>query len=184
MKKVSLIGLLMALALLSACGGEQKTGGKVSANNTSTVSQIMESAANGTAAATETPAPTADTSAAETIDLSSADADVDLTRLSSTMVYSEVSQMIYSPGDFLGKTVKMTGVFNVYEGETRNYYACIISDATACCANGIEFVWSGDHAYPEDYPAQGAEITVTGTFDMYEEDGFTYIQLSDAALSF
>ena len=37
--------------------------------------------------------------------------DFDLTRLSSTMVYSEVYNMMNAPGDYIGKTIKMTGQF-------------------------------------------------------------------------
>lgn len=65
----------------------------------------------------------------------------------------------------------------------RKAIAAIISDATACCAQGIEFVWRGEHAYPSDYPPLDTEITVTGTFDTYFEDDYMYIQLLDADLS-
>lgn len=102
--------------------------------------------------------------------------------MGSTMVYSEVFNMMYAPEDYVGKTVKMEGSFAVYEGVDRNYYACLIADATACCAQGIEFVWSGDHTYPEDYPELGTTITVTGTFETYMEDGMEYCQLVDAEI--
>lgn len=108
---------------------------------------------------------------------------VDLTALSSTMVYAEVYNMMVKPSDYIGKTVKMDGTFAVYKGDIRNYYACVIADATACCSQGIEFVWSGEHSYPEDYPELGSEIVVQGVFDVYEEDGYMYCQLIDATLS-
>ena len=34
--------------------------------------------------------------------------------------------------------------------------------------------------YPEDYPAEGAEITIQGVFGTYEEDGGTYWSLTGA----
>ena len=108
--------------------------------------------------------------------------DVDLTTLSSTMVYSEVYNMITTPDDYLGKMVKMQGQFAVYEGEERNYYACLIADATACCSQGIEFVVQDNRAYPGDFPELGTEITVVGTFDTYQEGEYTYCQLIDATL--
>lgn len=110
--------------------------------------------------------------------------DVDLTVLSSTMVYSEVYAMLYTPEDYEGKTVKMSGTFAVYEGPERNYYACIISDATACCSQGIEFQWKGTHSYPQDYPMIDQMIEVIGTFQYYEEDGQVYCELVDADLKF
>lgn len=42
--------------------------------------------------------------------------DVDLTVLSSTMVYSEVYNMLYNdPAHYLGKTVKARGEFSIYQ---------------------------------------------------------------------
>ena len=111
-----------------------------------------------------------------------AEYDVDLTELSSTMVYSEVYNMMTEPEKYMGRTVRMSGAFAVYEGETQNYYACIISDATACCSQGIEFVLDGEYAYPDDYPELGTDITVAGEFDTYYEDDILYCQLIHAKL--
>lgn len=117
--------------------------------------------------------------------------DVDLTILSSTMVYSEVYNMLYFyPEDYYGKNVKMTGQFNVYQWVDESgivadmpvAYACIISDATACCAEGVEFVLEGDYTYPDDYPELGTEITVIGEFQSYEENGVTWYHLVNARM--
>lgn len=104
---------------------------------------------------------------------------VDLTILSSTMVYSEVYNMISTPEKYIGKTVKMNGMLDVYEDSTtgKNYYACIIADATACCAQGLEFILREDK-----YPKSGTAITVIGKFDTYEEGGYKYCRLIDAKL--
>lgn len=109
-------------------------------------------------------------------------ADVDLTALSSTMVYSEVYNMMATPDDYIGKTVKMKGEFAVYTDEelNKNYYAAIISDATACCQQGLEFVLPGDKA-PEGY-TPGDEIEVIGTFETYREGELTYCHLTDASI--
>lgn len=110
--------------------------------------------------------------------------DVDLTILSSTMVYSEVYNMMIMPEDYMGKTIKMNGMFSYMTDETtgNEYYACIIMDATACCSQGIEFELAGDYTYPDDYPEIGGDITVTGTFDVYEEDGYKYCTLRNATM--
>ena len=116
--------------------------------------------------------------------------DVDLTKLSSTMVYSEVYNMMYTPDDYIGKTVKMKGQFAigyVYNtdgtpDESTARFACVIADATACCSQGLEFALAGEHTYPDDYPELGSEITVTGTFEVYTENGFQYCRLKDAAM--
>lgn len=108
--------------------------------------------------------------------------DVDLTALSSTMVYGEVFNMMVAPQEYAGKIVKMAGQFSVYHDETtgKDYFAVLIMDATACCAQGIEFVLAGEQAYPQDYPPVDSEITVVGEFQPYEEDGIPYIHLIDA----
>jgi hypothetical protein len=49
-----------------------------------------------------------------------------------------------------------------------------IADATTCCSQGLEFIWNGDHVYPDDYPADGTEIELVGVFGTYEELGYTY----------
>ena len=117
--------------------------------------------------------------------------EVDLTVLSSTMVYSEVYNMLYNdPAHYLGKTVKARGEFSIYQLVTDGVlqpdpvsYACIISDAAACCAEGMEFVLKGDLTYPDDYPKLGAEITVIGEFQSYEENGMTWYHLVNARLA-
>ena len=110
--------------------------------------------------------------------------DVDLTRLSSTMVYSEVYNMMNAPGDYIGKTIKMTGQFVYYENpDTKaQYFTCIIGDAMACCSQGLEFVLTGKHTYPDDYPELDSEITVSGTFELYEEGDIRYCWLVDAEM--
>lgn len=110
--------------------------------------------------------------------------DVDLTQMSSTMIYSEVQNMMLKPADYIGKTVKMQGAFSVSEIGENRYFACIIKDATACCAQGIEFQWAGDHSYPADYPKDGSDITVTGEFTTYNEGQQQYCQLKNAELKF
>ena len=110
--------------------------------------------------------------------------DVDLTALSSTMVYSEVYNMMSQPDQYIGKTIKMQGTYYVFHDTTTDlyYYSCIIQDATACCSQGLEFILTEDYAYPEDYPADGEEITVIGMFDTYMEGKYKYCTLRNAKL--
>lgn len=114
---------------------------------------------------------------------------VDLTALSSTMVYAEVFAMMSSPEDYVGKTVKMQGIFSkgqLYAAGSLNdggtVFACVIQDATACCAQGIPFELAGDHSYPQDYPELGDAITVVGTFEIHQQEGMRFCRLRDAEL--
>ncbi len=117
-------------------------------------------------------------------DLSSTEGiDVDLTLMSSTMVYSEIYNMVYEAGKYIGKTVKMNGTCTVYVDETngKSYYTCIVEDATACCARGIEFELSEDYLFPDEYPEAGENITVLGTYDTYMEGEYVYCTLREAS---
>lgn len=110
--------------------------------------------------------------------------DIDLTSFSSTMVYSEVYNMMVSPESYIGKTVKMEGAFASYHDEASDayYFACIIADATACCSQGMEFVLTDDYTYPDDYPEEGGDICVVGVFDTYQEGDQTYCTLRNAKI--
>ncbi len=107
-------------------------------------------------------------------------AEIDLTVLSPTMVYSQVFDMMMYPQDYRGKSVKMAGQCAVYyDGATDStYYACIVQDATACCSQGIEFVLEEGTPYPK----AGTEICVAGVYDTYAENGVTFCTLSGARL--
>ena len=101
---------------------------------------------------------------------------IDLTKLSSILVYTEVENMMMTPNRYLGKTVKMRGPYYAnYYFETEKYYHYVtIEDALACCKQGLEFVLNGEHVYPDDYPKDNTEIEVTGVFGSYEELEETY----------
>ena len=117
-------------------------------------------------------------------DTSSGDIDIDLTQLDSNMIYAQVYDMVYNGDNYLGKKVKVKGPFSYFkEDDGREFFAVLVSDATACCSQGIEFVLAGDNKYPEDYPGIGKTITVTGEFNYYTEDYATYCQLLNAEMT-
>lgn len=206
--KQALFILAVALYLVSLCAcGDQKIQSK-SKQDSATQQVVQEQMANATGETTAPPTaipeqqPASDdttpersvpkpeqTQPAEALpdyepSQSANELDVDLTTLSSTMVYSEVYNMMYEPDRYVGKRIKMDGQFAVYEDPNTGavYTACIIIDATACCSQGLEFVLAGEKTYPDDYPELGSEITVTGVFQLYDENGATYCHLVDAEM--
>ena len=110
--------------------------------------------------------------------------DLDLSVMSGTVVYAQVYNLLCDPTAWLGKTIRMGGFYSAFQDQSTGtvYHACVIPDATACCAQGIEFVWAGEHAWPDDYPGDAADITVTGRLEIYEENGIKYLHLVDAEL--
>lgn len=111
--------------------------------------------------------------------------DLDLTQMSSNIVYTEVYYMMITPDEFMGKTIKMSGTYTCFQDEQtgRYYHGCIVRDAAQCCAQGIEFRLTDEYIFPDDYPSEGDFITITGTFASYEENGNTYYTLEDAVLT-
>ena len=185
--------LLLAVCMmvsLCACGKDSEEG---AGNDVSSSDEKSSASAESipTPKEQETPDEQQTPEEPEQTQTSADGVDVDLTVLSSTMVYSEVYNMLYNdPAHYLGKTVKAKGTFSLYQLVTDGVlqpdpvaYACIIADATACCAEGMEFVLEGDYTYPDDYPELGAEITVIGEFQSYEENGMTWYHLVNARLA-
>ncbi len=113
--------------------------------------------------------------------------DIDLTRMTATMIYSTVFQFLIDWESYEGKIIKIQGVYTPFFRQETNriYHDVVIQDATACCKEGLEFVWDdGKHA-EEEYPSSGTEIIVTGVFEQYYEDDkmeVMQIRLRDAVM--
>ena len=112
--------------------------------------------------------------------------DLDLTKMSATMIYSTIFDMLIMAEDYIEKNIKVKGWFETYvDTETGElYYAVIVPDATACCQQGLEFVWPGNHTYPDDFPKPGDDITVTGIYKLIETDGVSYTYLEANSVEF
>lgn len=116
--------------------------------------------------------------------------DIDLTGFSPNMLYAEVYNMGVSPKDYIGKVIKITGEFAHFPKMDRHgnpvsdkeILVCVVSDAMACCAMGLEFIPEEESSFSDNYPNDGAKITVTGVCDIFiDESGyFTIIQLNNA----
>lgn len=193
MKKKTLTVTIITLALIAiaSCGGTDDAKRTAHTSQNITVSTLIEDAqAEERKAAKEEPAEVTSVEEKEepveeiksTTEIS--DVDLDLTQLSKTMVYAEVYNIMVEPESYVGKTIRMNGDYYIYKDETtgQQYYYCVIRDATACCAQGIEFELTEDYKFPEDYPEEGAFVTVSGRFDTYMEDDLLYCTLRDAVL--
>jgi hypothetical protein len=211
MKISRIMAISMAILCITGCGEEANVGKRTTAGGSPTVEEVLaagmssepdeaseedseddlsdiyeylqaqEIQDNTEEEISETAASASTSEEEELSDLADADY-IDLTALSSTMVYSEVYEMMYYPEKFVGKVVKAEGIFSDFydEEKDKNYFGCIIMDATACCAQGIEFEPLPNYSYPGDFPNDGDMVTVEGTFDTYEEDGYTYCTLREA----
>lgn len=191
--------LLLCILMITGCSNKKGTNGK-GVNNTNSIEKVIDNQIaneDGKTETTESEKASSDVesnkdiedtiSGVENIRDTDETVDYDLTQMSSDMVYATVYQMMVTPEEYEGKTFRIDGNFyaTYYEATKKYYFYCIIQDATACCAQGMEFIWDdGSHIYPDEYPEDNAEIVVEGTFETYREDGDEnlYCRLSDAIL--
>ena len=191
--------LLLCILLITGCSNKKGTNGK-GVNNTNSIEKVIDNQIaneDGKTETTESEKASSDVesnkgiedtiSGAENVRDTDETVDYDLTQMSSDMVYATVYQMMVTPEEYEGKTFRIDVNFyaTYYEATKKYYFYCIIQDATACCAQGMEFIWDdGSHIYPDEYPEDNAEIVVEGTFETYREDGDEnlYCRLSDAIL--
>lgn len=193
------IWLLAAVVLISGCGKRADNGKGI--NSGETVDKVIESQVKKeeqkkTEESTKEDTQKNDQQNTDTqtpesvqgsVNAPEASVDVDLSVMDSDMIYATVYQMMSDPEQYVGKTFRIEGKFYVtYDEMTKNqYYYCVIKDATECCAQGLEFVWGdGSHIYPDEYPTDGTEVIVDGTFELYMENDSRYCRLANADFYF
>ncbi|MDR2425741.1 MAG: hypothetical protein LBD46_00920 [Endomicrobium sp.] len=90
---------------------------------------------------------------------------------------AQTNEIYLNAQDYIGKTVKYEGIFNVYESDIngkKRYFVirygpgCCIFDATA----GFEVYWN------KQYPNQNDWVEVVGVVEEYDEKGIKYLRLA------
>ena len=111
--------------------------------------------------------------------------DYDLSSMGSDLVYATIYQMMIDPKSYVGKSFKVTGnYYSSYSKENDQYYHfCMVKDAAACCAQGLELLWADESMNRhENCSDEEALVTVEGVFETYEEGQNTYGRLKDVRL--
>jgi len=90
------------------------------------------------------------------------------------MFISQVNDIYLNTEDYLGKTIKLQGLFKEeqpYEGDP---YCFVLRYGPGCCGYdgnvGFEIKWDESRAQP--YPKVDSWIETTGVLKQYEEDGY------------
>lgn len=113
------------------------------------------------------------------------DVDYDLTVMGADMVYATVYQMMIDPKSYIGKSFKIRGnYYSSYSNDKDVYYHfCMIKDAAACCAQGLEILWADEKMNRhENCPEEDTLVTVEGVFETYEEGPNTYGRIKDTKI--
>ena len=159
----------LSCILLVGCGGVKKA----DVGSTTDISNI-ESSTQTAGADIKSEEPKAD-----------GQVDYDLSSMGPDMVYATIYQMMIDPKSYVGKSFKVTGnYYSSYSKENDQYYHfCMVKDAAACCAQGLELLWADDNTNKhENCPDEEALVTVEGVFETYEEGQNTYGRLKDVRL--
>jgi uncharacterized membrane protein YcgQ (UPF0703/DUF1980 family) len=102
------------------------------------------------------------------------------------MFISQVNDIYLNTEDYLGKTIKLQGLFKEeqpYEGDP---YCFVLRYGPGCCGYdgnvGFEIKWDKSRAQP--YPKVDSWIETTGILKQYEEDGYAqYLYLDLISLN-
>jgi zinc transport system permease protein len=165
--------VLLAFVFLSAGCGSAKNAG-VQRNIAGTQSVRLPSAAE-TAPVENTPAPAAVNNDSPTVEIKE------------KMFIAQTNDIYLNPEDYMGRTIKLEGIFTSEQYEGRESpYCFVIRYGPGCCGNdgsaGFEVAWDETAGTGETWPAPDDWVEATGVLKTYEEDGYPYLYLSLAAL--
>lgn len=109
--------------------------------------------------------------------------DWDLSRLSGTVAYAQMYNILVSPEEYVGKAVKLRGVYNELDnpiGDGSKFHFVLVYDNAACCELAIEILTT-TRANRLSYPPPGSLIEVTGIFDICydQEQQFSSLRVND-----
>ncbi|MBO4360965.1 MAG: hypothetical protein J5822_08815, partial [Eubacteriaceae bacterium] len=128
-----MITLTVVLALLlgafSACSkSEGRSGGTQAGPNVKTVDDVLkekteDDTARDAAEEKDAPEPVPDTQVRRIYTADSI--DMDLTGLNGDLVYARVNDMMARPEGYVGKVIRVSGYFQIYEDGGVDYYTCM-----------------------------------------------------------
>jgi len=96
------------------------------------------------------------------------------------MFIAQVNDIYLNAEDYIGKKIKLEGVFLKSTGEEPYYF--VVRYGPGCCGNdglvGFEVAWDKEKAQP--YPADDSWVEAEGVLKSYEEQGYqlSYIDLT------
>jgi len=98
----------------------------------------------------------------------------DVIEIKEKMFISQVNDVYLNKDDYLGKTIKLEGLFKTEQGYEK-MYCFVLRYGPGCCGNdgnvGFEVAW--DKEKEKTYPGEDSWVEATGELKTYEEDGYT-----------
>jgi uncharacterized membrane protein YcgQ (UPF0703/DUF1980 family) len=102
------------------------------------------------------------------------------------MFIAQVNDVYLNPEEYLGRTIKLEGLFKS-EQYGEQPYCFVIRYGPGCCGNdgnsGFEIAWNNQDAADKPYPDIDDWVEATGVLQTYEEDGYPYLYLALSSLN-
>jgi hypothetical protein len=180
MKKMA---VLLLLSVLSGIGCGKPASGFSSQRNQAGTRSVVLPGGGGEAAPDEQASPPADGAAPPA--LRSGAPETAPLEIKEKMFIAQTNDIYLNAGDYLGRTIKLEGLFKTthYEDMDRNY-CFVLRYGPGCCGNdgsaGFEVAWETPE---KDYPAEDEWVEAVGVLKNYEEDGYPYLYLVLSSLT-
>ena len=106
----------------------------------------------------------------------------DIVEIKEKMFIAQMNDIYYNTDDYLGKTIKYEGIFDIYhDPDTDEDYYFVIRYGPGCC--GIDLNAGLEVAWDKGYPKQDDWVEAAGVLVDYEDGGFHYLRLDLSSLT-
>jgi uncharacterized membrane protein YcgQ (UPF0703/DUF1980 family) len=110
-----------------------------------------------------------------------------LVEIKEKMFIAQTNDVYLNAEDYLGKTIKLEGLFKKEEyAETGRDYCFVLRYGPGCCGTdgnaGFEVAWDNRYTLKPPYPDIDAWVEATGELKYYEEDGYPYLYIDLSSL--
>jgi uncharacterized membrane protein YcgQ (UPF0703/DUF1980 family) len=109
----------------------------------------------------------------------------DVIEIKDKLFIAQVNDVYVNPEDYLGKTIKLEGIFKEERGNNKSY-CFVLRYGPGCCGLGgnVGFEVAWDKEKGEPYPVEDSWVEATGELKTYEEDGYSdYLYLDLISLN-
>jgi hypothetical protein len=101
------------------------------------------------------------------------------------MFLAQTNDVYINPQEYLGKTIKLEGIFQLYDVDPPYYF--VIRYGPGCCGNdgyaGFEVAWDPNSPGEKTYPQQNDWVEAVGVLGTYEEDDYPYLCIALSSLT-
>jgi len=100
------------------------------------------------------------------------------------MFLTQIQDIYLNTNDFLGRTIKLEGIFTGVTWDGDHFYYVIRHASDGCCGGGnvgFEVMWPEDRREP--YPENDSWVEAIGVLKLFEEDLFRHLYLELISLN-